>query len=116
LTPNDYRLNFGITNWAEIQPNYEVNFQDIAIKSDSQTYETSITVSGNNGKNLYLLIDTTNSRLIKGCPGPFSVNSLYAVTPSGSKVYASWGKMKIAGAQDGVYKIYAKVTRNVPYH
>ena len=56
-TIEDYAQNFGVTNWAEIHDNYDINFIDIAfnyIDFNYHPFEVNFTYYGDDGNDLYI--------------------------------------------------------------
>lgn len=117
----DYLSNFGMVNWAEIQKDYEITFQDIALNSDIDAkvdYTTKFTVKNNNNKNIYAFIDITDWRLEQGCGDPWSVLSLKVIDQNNKVYVLSSGDeavIKIDNAPDGTYTILASAVKKKEY-
>lgn len=119
---SDYLSNFGMMNWAEIQRDYDVAFQDIPLTSrndETVKYETKVQITGNNKKVLYISVDEVDSRLQRGCGSPWNIQNLNVAGPNG-QVYTPKGPsdgytVKIENAADGVYTVTAEVTKRKDY-
>lgn len=117
VSTKDYLENFGMINWAEIQRNFDVAFQDIALSKtldESKEYTAQFNYKGS-GKPLYVSVDVTDSRLQMGCGQPWDINNLKVVSPSGKAFETNRDSdgmvIKIENAESGVYIVTAEIRK-----
>lgn len=114
-TVEDYHDNFGVTNWAEIQDDYDISFIDIAFNNNDSLphgFEVNFTYFGNVGHDLYIFNDESDGRLLLGCPAPVSISSFIVTFQNGTVYRGSGSTVKIANATPGVYKAKFNMQKN----
>ena len=117
----DYLANFGATCWAELQPGYDVSFQDIALKptlSVNIDYTTVFTYNAkDNLQSLYVFIDQSDTRINLGCDNPANVIALVIKGPNGQlHVMDKYGyNVKIVNATSGNYTVTATIFKVKDY-
>lgn len=123
---SDFLNNFGATNWAEDQKDYDIAFQDISLTSTAinkqSSFETKFRVSNNGNRVLYVMIDTSDRRLQMNCGSPWNLLNLKVVSPTGKVFNQQLGwqndeglTIKIDNAENGDYTVTATVVRNKIY-
>lgn len=121
ISASDYLQNFGATNWAELMTDYDIAFQDIALKGDltaDQKYSTVFSyVVKDPTDTLYIQIDQSDTRLNLGCDNPFNVVDLKVTTPAGKVVGMDiYGyNVKIYNATSGNYSVNATIRKMKDY-
>ena len=117
-TIEDFYVNFGVTNWAEIQDDYDVSFIDVAFNyadSSFHHYEINFTYFGDADNDLYIFNDQSDGRLLLGCSAPVSISSFSVVSPNGSVYSTSSDTVKISNAAPGIYKATFNIKKNQQY-
>lgn len=121
VTAQDYLLNFGATCWAETRDNYDISFQDIALKSELNVDINYTTVfhyeNDNNNEYIYTLIDQSDTKIDLGCQNPFSVMKITVTSPNGT-VYNldRYGyNVKISNATSGNYTVNIVIRKTKTY-
>lgn len=114
---NDVMRNYQALMWGEIQSGYDGTYQDIWFQNQKSDYQTQFTVKNNQNKNIWIEIDEPEERLLKkGCQPPYQVQSLTVQTPSGQTLNADYENIVfIQNAQEGTYKISARVQQSKSY-
>lgn len=105
-TIEDYYTNFGVTNWAEIQDDYDVSFIDIAFNHEDllpHSFEVNFTYYGDLENNLYIYNDQSDGRLLLGCSAPVSISKFTVKSQNGTIYKASGSTVKIENASPGIY-------------
>lgn len=123
LTPQDYLKTFYVTNWAEVNPNYEISFVDIPIDNIklgmSKTYSVGLSIKRNDlNLPIYIYVDIPQSRLLHGCGNPYRIITMSAVNASNSNVkfhQSKYGESVVILDKDGNYKFSATI-RNDRYY
>lgn len=120
----DFLTNFGASNWAEVDQNYDIVYQDISMnqKADKNypvKFDTQFTLKNNGGKTIYIFVDSTDERLQNKCGQPYYVFTLKVVGPNGVTYESSDFKdgitLKIENPKDGLFTVTASIIKYQDY-
>ena len=117
-TVEDFYVNFGVTNWAEIHDDYDVSFIDVAFNYDdlaNHYFEVNFTYFGDAGNDLYIFNDQSDGRLLLGCNSAVSISSLVVIFQNGTVYRAGGDTLKISNAPKGSYKATFYMKKNQNY-
>ena len=118
-TVEDYFLNFGVTNWAEVHSNYDVSFLDISLAAAainvSTSYDAYFNFTGDQSQPLYISIFGFDGRLLQGCGNPYNVDSFAVIDPNRQVISSSSGTAKIVNPIPGKYYVKASIKRIQDY-
>lgn len=117
-TIEDYHSNFGVTNWAEIQDDFDISFIDLAMNDDDlllHDFETQFYYGGSNQRPLYIFNDQSNGRLLMGCTNPLSVSSIIVIDPSGKSTTVNEDQVKIDRPEPGLYTVRIRAKKQHSY-
>ena len=118
-TVEDYFLNFGVTNWAEVHSDYDVSFLDISLASApgnvSTSFDAYFNFTGDATKPLYISIFGFDGRLLQGCGNPYNVDSFVVLDPNRQVISSSWGTAKIVNPIKGKYYVKASIKKLQDY-
>lgn len=114
-TIEDFHVNFGMTEWAEINDSYDVSFIDIAFNYDdlmNHYLEFNFTYYGDPGQDLHIYIDQSDSRLSKGCLNSVSIDLFTVFDQNGKRYLVERSFLKIENAPVGMYLVKLNVRKN----
>ena len=117
-TIEDFHGNFGVTNWAEINDDYDANFIDVAFNYDdlsTHKFEVNFTYYGDPGLDVYIFNDQSDGRLLLGCAAPVSISNFVVYSPNRTVFKANGNVVKITNAQKGMYKASFSMKKNMKF-
>lgn len=115
VSPEDYLMNFEITNWGKVRPDYEVEFIDVPIDNVNLNIQQTVSVLLKITNNVALLpvmvyIDQPTNRLEQKCGSPFDISSFWAVDSKKQIINpTNFGEYVVSLYYDGIYNFTAKV-------